>query len=903
MSIPILATKLHIPPPRPKVVLRPRLTERLNEGLHRKLTLISAPAGFGKTTLIGEWLAAGERSVAWLSLDEGDNDPIRFLTYFIAALQTITPTIGEGVLEALQSSQSPPIEPILTVLLNEITTVPRDLVLVLDDYHVIDAKAVDDALGFLLEHLPPRMHLVITTREDPPFPLARLRVRDQLTELRAADLRFTTVEAAEFLSQVMDLDLSPEDVAALERRTEGWIAGLQLAALSMRGRDDVAQFVRAFAGDNRYIVDYLAEEVLQRQPERLRSFLLQTAILDRLNGPLCDAVTGQAEGSERLETLERGNFFLVPLDDKRHWFRYHHLFADVLSAHLAEEQPDQVAILHRRASAWYEQNDLPTDAIHHALAAKDFERAADLVERAVPAMRRNRQDATLLGWLKALPRDLFKRRPVLSVHFAGILLSSGELESVENHLQDAEWWLASTVDRGERTAASSAERVVVDEEEFRALPGAIAIYRAGRALVLGDVPATMTYARQVLELIPEDDHFRRGGATALLGLAYWTNGNLEAAHRSYTEGMAHLQRAGHIADAIHGTTVPADIRIAQGRLREAMRTYEQALQLATQGEPILWGTADLYVGMSELQREHNDLNAATQHLLTSKELCERTGFPQNWSRWCVAMARIREAEGDLEGALDLLHEAERRAMRDFYPIVRPIAAVTTRVWIAQGRLGEALDWAREQGLSIEDDLSYLREFEHITLARMLLARSKSDGEDSSIREALRLLERILQAAEAGGRTGSIIEILMLLALAHQTRGDIPAALAPLERALTLAEPEGYVRMFVDEGPTMLALLEKAAKHGVAPTYVRQLLTVFGKAEDKPPVNQSLIDPLSERELEVLRLLGTDLTGPEIARQLIVSLSTLRTHTKNIYTKLGVNSRRTAVRRAEELDLF
>jgi len=926
MSTPLLATKLYIPPPRLNIVLRPRQIARLNEGLHGKLTLIAAPAGFGKTTLVSEWVAArtedrGLRTetvtsslspqssalstrVAWLSLDEGDSDPTRFLAYLVAALQMIAPTIGAGVVGVLQSPQPPPIEAILTALLNDITTVPDKFILVLDDYHVIDAKSVDTVLTFLLEHLPPQMHLVVTTREDPHLPLARLRVRGQLTELRAADLRFTPAEAAEFLSQVMDLDLSAEEVAALESRTEGWIAGLQLAALSMRGRDDIAQFVRAFAGDNRYIVDYLVDEVLQRQPAPVRRFLLQTAILDRLHGSLCDAVTGQERGQAQLEALERGNFFVVPLDDNRHWFRYHHLFADVLAAHLRAEQPEQVSTLHRRASEWYEHNGSATDAIRHALAAEDFERAADLVELAVPAMRRSRQEATMLGWLKALPDELIHCRPVLSVHYAGALLAGGELKGVEDRLRDAERWLDMTADGRERHQARSANMVVVDEEEFRRLPGAIAIYRAGQALALGDVPETVTYARRALELVPEEDHLGRGAATALLGLAYWTSGDLETAHRTYAEGMARVHKAGHLSDAISGAIARADIRIAQGRLHEAMRTYEQALQLATeQGEPVLRGTADLYVGMSELHREQNDLHAAMQCLLSSKELGERTGLPQNRSRWCVAMARIREAQGDLDGALDLLHEAERLYMRDFFPNVRPVAALKTRVRVAQGRLGEALGWAREQGLSAHDDLSYLREFEHITLARVLLARSKSDRADRSMREAIGLLERLLKAAEAGERMGSVIEILVLLSLAHQIQGDIPAALAPLERALTLAEPEGYVRIFVDEGPPMAVLLEAAAKHGTAPSYVRRLLAALGKAEDRTPVKQGLIEPLSERELEVLRLLRTDLSGPDIARELMVSLHTLRTHTNNIYTKLGVNNRRAAVRRAEELGLF
>src|SRR5439155_2347296 len=445
------------------------------------------------------------------------------------------PTIGAGVVAVLQSSQPPPTEAILTALLNDITAIPDPFVLVLDDYHLLDATPVDTALAFLVEHLPPQMHLVITTREDPQLPLARLRARGHLTELRAADLRFTPAEAAEFLNQVMGLSLSAADVATLEDRTEGWIAGLQLAALSIQGHQDVRGFIRAFSGDNRYIVDYLVEEVLQRQPEPVRSFLLQTAILDRLNGPLCDAVTSQEEGNARLEALERGNFFVVPLDDKRHWYRYHHLFAEVLSAQLLAEQPDQVATLHRRASAWYEQHGSAADAIRHALAAADFARAADLVELAVPAMRRSKQEATVLGWLKVLPDELLRCRPVLSVYYAGALLVGGELEGVEARLQNAERWLDTTADMGELALAPATEMVVVDEEEFRGLAGSIAIFRAGLALARGDVVGTMKYARQVLDLVPEDDHLRRGSAAGFVGLSSWTSGDLEAAHRSYAE--------------------------------------------------------------------------------------------------------------------------------------------------------------------------------------------------------------------------------------------------------------------------------------------------------------------------------------------------------------------------------
>ncbi|MNH86753.1 HTH-type transcriptional regulator MalT [compost metagenome] len=905
MNIPILSTKLYVPVQRTKVVARPRLIERLNEGLDRKLTLISASAGFGKTTLVSEWVATScGRPVAWLSLDEGDNDATRFLTHFVAALQTIAENFGGGVVRELSSSQSPSIESILTIMLNEISALPFRIIFVLDDYHVIGAKQIDDVLIFLLEHLPPQLHLVITTRENPQLPLGRLRARGDLTELRAADLRFAPAEVATFLNQVMGLSLKADEVTALETRTEGWIAGLQLAALSMQDRKDIPAFIRAFAGDNRYIVDYLVEEVLQCQPDHVRSFLLQTSILGRLHGPLCDAVTGQENGSARLQSLERGNFFVVPLDDRREWYRYHHLFAEVLTVHLREDQPDQIATLHRRASMWYEQNGSTADAIRHALAAEDFARAADLVERAWPDMRRSRQEAAVLGWLKALPGELIRCRPVLSVEYAWALLACGELEAAQDRLRDAEQWLATAADMQERPAASTTEMIVVDEEEYRRLPGTIAGYRAAYAQALGDVPSAVRYARQVLDLVPEDDHLRRGAATALLGLVSWTTGDLKTAHRMFADGMASVQMAGNISDTIGGAIALAEIRIAQGRLRQAMRTYEQGLHLATeQGEPVLRGTADMYVGMSELSREHNDLRSATQHLLRSKELGEHIGFPQFRYRWRVAMARIQEAQGDLNGALDLLHEAEHHFVSDFFPNVRPVAAMKTRLWARQGRLDEVFDWAREQGLSALDDLSYLREFEHITLARVLLAKYKSDRSDNSMLEAIGLLKRLLQAAEEGERTGSAIEILIMLALAHQMQGDIPAALVPLERVLTLAEPEGYFRIFVDEGQPMAALLESALKQGIAQNYVRHLLLAYGRTQSSPPANQVMNEPLSEREREVLQQLRTDLSGPDIARELSVSLNTLRTHTKNIYDKLEVNNRRAAVRRAEELGLF
>ncbi len=905
MAGPLLETKLHVPRWRRSLVARPRLSERLSRGAESALTLLSAPAGFGKTTVLAEWLAAAPangRSVAWLSLDQRDNDPALFWTYLVAALKTAAPGEGAGALSLLQPPQ-PPDEAGLVALLNDLDAISDDVVLVLDDYHVIDARDVQDGMAFLLEHLPPQIHLVIASRTDPSLPLARLRARGELAEMRAADLRFTPGEAAAYLNGVMGLALTAADVAALEGRTEGWIAALQLAALSLQGREDVAAFIDGFAGDDRYIVDFLAEEVLQRQPGPVQHFLLQTSILDRLSGPLCDAVTGQDGGRAMLAALERGNLFLVPLDDRRRWYRYHQLFADVLHARLLDEQPDDVPDLHRRASAWHEQNGEPSEAIRHALAAADFDRAADLVELAIPAMLRSRQETAVLGWLKLLPDEVVRIRPVLNVGFAGALLAGGEFEGVEARLRDAEQWLDRATGIRQGSHAPAAEMVVVDDAEFRRLPAEIELYRAAQALVRGDGPGTVRHARQALELSPADDHLGRASAAALTGLASWASGDLEAGHLGYAECMAGLRRAGHIADTFGCAIALADIRRTQGRLGEAMRTYEQALQRAPQQDgPVLRGTADMYVGMSEVYRERDDLPAAMQQLLRSQDLGEHTGLPQNRYRWRVAMARIREAEGDLGGALDLLNEAERLYVGDFFPNVRPVPALKARVRVARGELGEALGWARERGLSVADDLSYLREFEHITLARVLLARYAEEHAERSIQEATRLLERLLRAAEEGQRTGSVIEILVLQALAHQARDDIPAALASLRRALTLAEPESYVRIFADEGPPLASLLRAAAKQRIAPGYVRRLLGAVNKTQDSAPASQGLIEPLSERELEVLRLLGTDLRGPEIARELIVSLNTVRTHTKNIYAKLGVNNRRAAVRRARELDL-
>jgi len=901
MAMPVLATKLFIPRLRSRAVPRPRLVEGLRGGLQsgRKLTLISAPAGFGKTTLLSEWIADAQRRdphvrVGWLSLDENDNDPSRFLTYLVSALQRADPAIGSETLPL----PLPSFEPALTALINDVAQSAYEIILVLDDFQLIEEKTIRDALVFLLDHLPSNLHLAIASRSDPLLPVARLRAGGELTELRAADLRFTPDEAAAFLGRMVDLDLSADDIAALETRTEGWIAGLQLAALSMRERSDVSGFIQGFTGSNRFVIDYLAEEVLQRQPDHVREFLLRTAILERLSGPLCDAVTGQTGSSEVLESLERDNLFVVPLDDRRHWYRYHHLFADVLRARLLRDRPDRVSDLHSLASEWHEQNDLPEDAVTHALAAADFGRAARVIEGAIPAVRKSRQDATLLRWLTLLPEEVIDRRPVLGVYRAWSSLASGDVESVEPRLRVAESALAATTDDG--TPAHDS----VAGEELRMLPVTIAVYRAAVAQARGDVAGIKEHAQRALELAEPDDHLGRGAAAGFLGLASWATGDLEAGVRAFGEARTSLRLAGNLADVLATTLVLADMLVPQGRLREAQRSYEQALKLAAeQGEPPPQSTADLHVGISELLREQGELPAAAEHLAASEALGEHASSNENRHRWFVAMARIRQAEGHFDSALDLLSTAERLYLRGFFPEVRPIAAMKARIWIEQGRLADALAWVNGQGLSAADDLSYLREFGHITLVRLLIAEHRADPRDRSIEAATGMLGRLLAAAEAGGRTGSAIEILVLQSLASEAQGHTPLGLQPLQRALALAEPEGYLRIFADEGAPMTALLSAAADAGILPDYVQRLRQAMRQTTGDGVSLSGIPDALSDRELQVLRLLATELSGPEIARELYVSLNTLRTHTRHIFGKLDVNSRPAAVLRAAALGLI
>jgi LuxR family maltose regulon positive regulatory protein len=876
MSAPILATKLYIPPPRPKVVLRPRLIEQLNEGLDCKLTLISAPAGFGKTTLVSEWIASCGRPVAWLSLDEGDNEPARFLTYLIAALQTIATDIGAGVLPMLQSPQPPSSESILTSLLNEIVTIPDSFLLVLDDLHVIDAKPVENALVFLIEHLPPQMHLVIATREDPPLPMARYRAKGQLTELRTADLRFTPSEAAEFLNQVMNLNLSVEDITALETRTEGWIAGLQMAAISMRGLTDTSSFIQSFTGSHRFVLDYLLEEVLHRQPIEVQTFLLHTAILESLCGPLCDAVIGppSASGQEILEHLERANLFIFPLDNERRWYRYHHLFADLLRQRLGQRlTPVEIAEYHMRASQWYENHSLDIEAFQHAAAAGEVDHAIHLIEgKGIPLYHRGAL-VSLLNWLESLPKTELDKRPVLWLIYARALTSSGQASGVEEKLQAAE------------TALQGDELSV----EARDIIGSIASNRATLAYTKYQPDTVIFQAQRALEYLNPDNLPTRTITTFTLGVGFMQKGDRTAATQAFTDAISISQKTGHTFVTSIATMALGNMQFMENKLYLAAETNRQALQLfGAQPLPI---ACEAHFGLAQICYEWNDLDAAEQHGQQALQLALQ--FDKVIDRYVICevlLARLKLAQGDLAGATALLAETEQSVCQNNFVHREPeVAAAQVMVLLKQGKLAAAADLAGKYELPLIQ-------------ARVLLAQ----GETSV---ALAVLEPLRQQMEAKGWQDERLKVMVLQAVALHTHGEKDKAVQMLCEALAQAEPGGFIRLFVDEGAPMAQLLREAASRGVMPDYIGKLLSAFEaelrKSGGKPdlPLAQPLIEPLSQRELKILQLIAQGLSNREIGERLYLALDTVKGHNRNIFDKLQVKSRTEAVARAHELGLL
>ena len=889
MTASLLRTKLHIPPTRSKLVSRPRLIERLDAGLDRKLTVISAPAGSGKTTLLSEWVTRFRDRAAWFSLDEGDNEEVRFWTYLIAALQAVQADLGQDALRLLQGPQPPATQAILTRLLNQVTALPQSVVLVLDDYHLISAPAIHEGLAFLLEHLPPQMHVVMSTRADPPLPIHRLRARGQLTELRSGDLRFTTGEAAAFLNTAMGLDLAREDVETLEARTEGWIVGLQLAALSLQGRADAREFITAFSAGHHYVLEYLTNEVVRRQPEEVQRFLMQTSILDRLCGPLCNAITGGNDGEATLAHLRRRNLFILPLDDEHRWHRYHHLFSDLLgNLRRKEWSPEVIRQLHLRACEWYDGNGFTADAVNHALAAEDFERTAQLIEDNSLAMVTRGELTTLLRWIEALPEGVAHSRPWLCVHQAWPLTLAGKAEAAEPLLQQIERHLLS-------------EDLSPEDEEIL---GNVAAMRALLASMRGDMGQAVELAHRADELLPADNLIPRNTLPFILASAYYAEGELAKAGQALTEELKIGQAADNLWTVVRSLCDLADLYIIQGQLRRATDLCQEALRRAEERGARQFGTVGYaLVKLGEIFYERNDLIAAKDCALEGVNLMQGWQQPYEMVSGYTTLAAILQARDDADGARKALQNAITiQAQHPHYPKLNSLVqSCRIRLCLAQGNPDDAARQAMESRLGASGALIF-REQEQMILARVLVAQQRWS-------EAQNLLDPLAGEAEVGGRFGRLIEILALQALAWQGQGNTARALISLEKALAIGEPEGHERVFVEPGAPMATLLHEAAVRGIAPQYVSGLLAAFGTGQKEivaaplPSSTPSLVEPLTDRELEVLLLIGEGCSNEAIAEALVITINTVKKHASNLYGKLGVHNRTQAVVRAQELDLL
>jgi LuxR family transcriptional regulator, maltose regulon positive regulatory protein len=902
----LLTTKLRPPSTRPGLVPRARLVDRLTQGLASELTLVSAPAGFGKTALLADWARGGRRPVAWLSLDTGDNDPARFWRHLAAAIGRLRPMVGErlgGLLDPPPRSFAA----VVTALVNQLAAEPDPIVLVLDDYHLVEAAPVHESVGLLVGRLPPQLRLVLAGRSDPPLALARLRARGQLVELRAADLRFTVEEAAAVLREAAGPDLPDAAVAALAARTEGWAAGLQLAGLSLQGRPDPAAFVATFSGGHRHVLDYLSEEVLDRQPEPLVRFLLETSILERLSGPLCDAVTGRSDGQQLLERVERANLFLVPLDEVRGWWRYHQLFADLLRARLQRERPDRAPELHRAAAAWHEDHGLVDDAVRHALAAGDAAWAVGLVDRNVQALLERGEGATLQRWLAALPAELVCSWPRLCLAQAVIALIGGRVDDAEGLLAQAQ-----------RASAAAAPDPSAGEPPrgLANVPGMLAMLRAELAHRRGDAGGTIRLARQGLAVTDADDRYLRYLLRWNLAVGTLLQGRVRNAEAALTELAVDPWATGpHRYFAVRAHYTLGQVHRARGGLGAALRSGQQALELATDpaGHPaVMVGVA--HVGLAEALREQNRLDEALRHATEGVAMCRQLAYGQWLGTGLAILAWTRQAQGDQAGALAAIREAEqavpsREVVAD---LIFPVAVQRARLLLAHGHLPEAARWVGDRGLAAEDEPSYAREREYLVLARVLLAQQAP-------RRAVGLLERLRDLAATQQRTGSVIEIAALQALALDAAGDEQGALDALAEALTLAAPEGWLRVFVDEGAPMAALLGRlvVAEHprrvgsdgGVPRDHLGRLLEAFNeagtslRARAAGPVVAGLVEPLTDREVEVLALLAAGASNRQIADELVVTVETVKKHVSHILEKLGAANRTQAVARARRLGLL
>jgi LuxR family maltose regulon positive regulatory protein len=911
----LLATKLHVPRPRPGFVPRPQLAGRLEEGLARGLVLVCAPAGSGKTVLLADWAYRENRPVAWLSLDTGDNDPARFWRYVAAALDRIRPGIGEQVAVLLRGGQQPPLEAVVTTLINELAALPGEVTIILDDYHLIDSQPVHGSIAFLLGRLPSGLRLVLASRADPPLSLARLRASGRLAELRADELRFTLDETGVFLREATGLDLPATSVAAFQDRTEGWVAGLQLAALSLRGQGDVAGFVATFSGSHRYVLDYLTEEVLARQSEQVRGFLLETSVLDQLSGPLCDAVTGQAGSQALLEALERANLFLVALDEVRGWWRYHHLFADLLRVRLAQERPGRVPELHRAAAAWHEQRGLADDAVRHALAAGDVDWAARLIEQHVEMLIRRSEGETLRRWLSALPASSVRTRARLGLAQAVSALVRGQVEEVEPLLDDAERAFAATGDEPHEPSVGRALSVLAN------VPALIAFLRADVARLRGDAACAVDFDRQALARLDDGDWLLGTHVRWNLAVANWLRGRVGQAERDLAEVAAERRAAGEGYPAMRVCYDLGQVQRAQGRLEAALGTYQQALEVTSEASSQLPHLGMAHVGLAGLLYERDELAAALDHATRGVMLCRHLAFTQPLAAGLAIVARIRQARGEVAGALEAMGEAgEVESSPQVVALLNPVPSWQARLLLAQGDITAATRWTQERGLGVGDEPSYPREPEYLVLARVLLARNLP-------RQALPLLERLLDAAASDGRIGSVIEIRALQALGLAADGEQANAVETLAEALTLGCHQGYVRVFADEGAPMGALLgqliaaqrvEQTPARGVPLGCLARLAQAFAGEHAMPgsrPGSRSgsrpgaasavpgLVEQLTGRELEVLGMLAAGTPNQAIAGELVITLDTVKKHVSHVLGKLGAANRTEAVARARELGLI
>jgi LuxR family transcriptional regulator, maltose regulon positive regulatory protein len=895
MAISLLKTKLYVPPVRPGLVSRPRLIARLDEGLRagHKLALLSAPAGFGKTTLLSEWAAACGCAVAWVSLDEGDNDPARFWSYVVAALQAVHPEVGAAAYASLQAARDPRLSPVslsrsgsawieapLTSLINDLAECPGTLVLVLDDLHLIAGRRNHDALAFLLNGLPPHVHLVCSTRTDPPWPLARLRARSEITELRARELRFTFNEVSALVNEAQGLELTAEDVAALEARTEGWVAGLQMAALSMREPQDRTAFIARLCGTQRFILDYLVEEVLERQSPAIQDFMLRTSVLERMTAPLCDAVIDGSDSQAVLERLDRANLFVVPLDGERRWYRYHALFGELLRSRLRQRVPAQVPELHRRASGWYEQNGLISEAVHHALAAGDSERVAHLIEGNVLALLEGAELGSLERQLRTLPGEDVSSQPWLCIAQAWMRALTGQLDAAERVLGEIE-----------RTPGAEGH-----------LAGHVAMIRAYAAAVGGDMPLAAARAATALERLPAEDEVGRGWALAHLGRASQWNGDYDTASRALQEAARISQAAGNRYLSVKVLSDLGVTHLGRGQLHDAADALRHAIQLAEQqaeqdGHPLpLAGYA--HNQLAEVLCEWNELEAALDHARQGIELCQQWGQADLLAAGYMSLAEVCLAMRDREGALEALREAKQAASGVSPWFVARVERMGALAHLALGDMDAAARWADERGLSARDTFGPSSEFLYRALARVLVAKGR-------LGEALHLLGRLLEMAETAGAAGRAIQIQVLQARALQAQGKAEPALAALAHALHLGAPQGYVRTFVDGGQPLVPLLRQAAARGIEVAYVRSLLDALERETGPAPhaaAGHAPVEPLTERELEILRLLAVGLPNKEIAGTLVIAVGTVKQHLKHIYGKLGVHNRTEATVRARELGL-